>query len=291
MEKNMNKSKNLEIKSNKFQEKSTEINKTNNLEEINPIKPKPIKQIVLENQEKLKSFTTLKEFFIFAIEHNLDDRIRFPHFKKALLKQLNIDYAGLKNQKKADFENNLKKQIKQEISLATDAWGKKARYAIARPEDGEPVSYGKFYEYSSLEQSQAELEAAKYAIGIVAKMMKDNDISALKLNLTTDAQWLLHQEKYKSKGAELKRLANSKKIFLNTIWEPGASICADHFTRIKGFLKTDYELLKKSLKPVNWNDLDKNSNDEFEINKDLNSDLKNQEKVNESKKTLAMKMR
>lgn len=213
MEKNMNKSKNLEIKSNKFQEKSAEINKTNNLEEINPIKPKPIKQIVLENQEKLKSFTTLKEFFMFAIEHNLDDRIRFPHFKKALLKQLNIDYAGLKNQKKADFENNLKKQIKQEISLATDSWGKKARYAIARPEDGEPVSYGKFYEYSSLEQSQAELEAAKYAIGIVAKMMKDNDISALKLNLTTDAQWLLHQEKYKSKGAELKRLANSKKSF------------------------------------------------------------------------------
>lgn len=276
---------------NLIKEKSPEINKTNETEKIYSLKPKTVKEIVIENQEKLKSFKTPKEFYEFAIEHDLDNRARFPYFKKALLKEMNIDYAGLKIQKKEEFENTLKEQITHEISLATDAWGKYARYAIARPEDGEPISYGKFYEYSSLEQSEAELEAAKYAIGVVAKMMKDNNIPALKLNLTVDAQFLLHQNKYRNKGSELKRLANSKKIFLNTIWEPGDSICADHFTRIKGFLKTDYELLKKSLKPVNWKDLYKNSNDEFEVKEDLNSDLKNQEKANQSKKTLAMKMR
>lgn len=276
---------------NLIEEKSSEINKTNETEKIYSLKPKTVKEIVIENQEILKNLKTPKEFYEFAIENNLDKRTKFPHFKKSLLKELNIDYAGLKIQKKEEFENDLKNQIKQEISLTTDAWGKYARYAIARPEDGEPISYGKFYQYSSLEQSEAELEAAKYAIGVVAKMMKDNNIPALKLNLTVDAQWLLHQDKYRNKGSELKRLANSKKIFLNTIWESGSSICADHFTRIKGFLKTDYYLLKKSLKPVNWNDLDENSNGEFEVKKDLNSDLKNQEKANQSKKTLAMKMR
>lgn len=245
----------------------TEDNKTKNLEEIYPMKNKTVKEIVLENQEKLKSFTTPKEFYKFAIDHFLDTKARFPHFKKALLKELNIDYAGLRNQKKAEFENNLKNQIQQEISLTTDAWGKKARYAVTSTEDGEPISYGKFYEYSSLEQSEAELEAAKYAIGITAKMMKDNNIPAIKLNLTVDAQWLTYQNSYKQKGYELKELANSKKILLNTIWEPGSINSADHFTRIKGFQKADYDLLKKSLKPVNWKEL--KTNESLEENSEI----------------------
>lgn len=228
---------------------------------------KPIKQIVLENEEKLKSFTTPKEFYKFAIEHDLDNRARFPHFKKALLKELNIDYTGLKKQKKVDFENNLKSQIKQEISLTTDAWGKKARYAVVLTETGKPVSYGKFYEKWELEQSQAELEAAKYAIGVVAKMMKDNNIPAIKLNLTVDAQWLLYQENYKQTGYELKELANAKKIFLNTIWQPGRDNLADRYSRSKEFQKADYELLKNSLKPVNWSDL--KSNEKLEENAEI----------------------
>lgn len=215
-------------------------------------KQKTTKQIVIENKELLKTLKTPKEFYEFAIGMDLDNRARFPHFKKALLKELNIDYDQLKIQRKEEFESDLKKEITQEISLTTDAWGKHARYAIACTEDGEPVNYGKFYNYWEMEQSDAELEAAKYAVGIVAKLMKDNNIPALKLNLTVDAQWLLHQDKYKNKGSELKRLANANQIFLNTIWEPGQYNCADHFTRIKGFQKTDYEVLKKALRPVVW---------------------------------------
>lgn len=221
-------------------------------------KQKTTKQIVIENQEKLKSFTTPKEFYEFAIEYDLDNKAKFPHYKKALLKELNIDYAGLKNQKKADFENNLKNQIKQEISLTTDAWGKKARYAVVLTETGKPISFGKFYEKWDLEQSQAELEAAKYAVGIVAKLMKDNNIPALKLNLTVDAQWLLHQNNYKQTGYELKELANAKKIFLKTIWQPGRDNLADRYSRSKEFQKTDYEMLKNALKPVNWEELKTN---------------------------------
>lgn len=259
--------KNLKIKSNEVEEKLSEINKTNETEKIYSLKPKTVKEIVIENQEKLKSFTTPKEFFNFAIDHFLDNKARFPHFKKALLKELNIDYAGLKIQKKEEFENDLKNQIKQEISLTTDAWGKKARFAVVLSENGKPISYGKFFEKYELEQSRAELEAAKYAVGIVAKMMKDNNIPALKLNLTVDAQWLLHQDKYRNKGSELKRLANAKKIFLNTIWEPGYDNLADRYSRSKDFQKTDYELLKKSLKPVNWNDL--KNNEELEENSEI----------------------
>lgn len=266
----------------------TENNKTKNLEEIYPMKTKTVKEIVLENQEKLKSFTTPKEFFNFAIEHFLDNKARFPHFKKALLKELNIDYAGLRNQKKAEFENNLKNQIKEEISLTTDAWGKKARYAVVLTETGKPISYGKFYQQYELEQSDAELDAAKYAIGIVAKLMKDNNIPAIKLNLTVDAQWLTYQSSYKQKGYELKELANAKKIFLNTTWQPGQDNLADRYSRAKDFQKTDYDLLKKSLKPVNWNDIDKNSNNEFEFKEDLNSDLKNEEKANQQISKIAL---
>lgn len=246
---------------------SVEATQKDSSEKEPTLKFKPIKETVLENQEKLKSFTTPKEFFMFAIEHNLDDRIRFPHFKKALLKQLNIDYAGLKNQKKADFENNLKNQIKQEISLTTDAWGKKARYAVVLTETGKPISFGKFYEKWELEQSRAELEAAKYAVGVVAKLMKDNNIPALKLNLTVDAQWLLHQENYKQTGYELKELANAKKIYLNTIWQPGRDNLADRYSRSKEFQKADYDLLKSALKPVNWTEL--KSNKELKENSEI----------------------
>lgn len=237
---------------------SVEATQKDSSEKEPTLKFKPIKETVLENQEKLKSFTTPKEFFMFAIEHNLDDRIRFPHFKKALLKHLNIDYVALKNEKKDKFQNELKQQITQEISLTTDAWGKKARYAVVLTETGKPISFGKFYEKWELEQSRAELEAAKYAVGIVAKMMKDNNIQALKLNLTVDAQWLLHQENYKQTGYELKDLANSKKIFLNTIWQPGRDNLADRYSRSKEFQKTDYELLKKSLKPAKWEEIKTN---------------------------------
>ena len=208
-------------------------------------KPQSIKDKVLKDKEQLKEMKTPSELRTWAISNGMDNRVAFPKFKIAL-QEIGIDYNNLRNEKKQECAEMLNNQVTHEVTLYSDAKASNDKFGIT-DEDGNVLWYGKFFDndtdYNG-EQSSGELAAAKKAVWLATKIKEAAGLSAMRLILMVDAQWLTYQDKFKQKGSILTYMANKNNIDLIVQWIPSKDNPADKWTISSGFKKWSDNNLK-----------------------------------------------
>lgn len=189
---------------------------------------------VKEAESELKAMTTTQELREWAVTNGMDNRSAFPKFKNAL-KEIGIDYDGIKRQSETAKKEQKEADANYEISLYSDYKLSTNKFAIT-DENGKPLWYGVDFDNPTA-QTEGELNAAKKAIWLAQKIAELKGEKGVKLNLYVDAQWLVFQSSSKQKGYELKRLADRYNVSLNTTWIPGKDNPADEYTTASDYLK------------------------------------------------------
>lgn len=210
-----------------------------------------IKDKVAAATELLKAMTTHTELRQWATANGMDNQSAFPKFKKALL-EIGISYDGIKSGTHAVEAANLDASITHEVTLYTDAKASAQRFAIC-DRDGEVVWYGRFFDNDSDfngEQSSGELAAAKKAVWLCSKIKEAIGVTAIRLNLIVDAQWLTYQDHSGQKGYALTIAARKFNIQLNVEWTKGTNNPADKWTVSDGYKKWSDNNLASLTAPI-----------------------------------------
>ena len=147
-----------------------------------------------------------------------------------------------------------------EVVLTSDAYGKGDKFAILGGLHDEPLWYGLFFE-NGMEQSAAEMDAAKKAVWLAAKIgewltEKFGRAVQIKLTLRTDAQWLTFANgdgrnsdgsRYGGNARALSAAADRAGIQLQVVHIPGDENPADRYTRQRGYMKHQDGDLREAL--------------------------------------------
>ena len=124
-----------------------------------------------------------------AMEHNA----AFTRFKRALAAN-GINYDRLIAVASADKTARLEANARASLTLYCDAKANNDRFAIC-DKRGNPVWHGRFFvtdhDYNG-EQSSGEIAAAKKAVWLASKVKETLGLSAIKLALKVDAEWLCY---------------------------------------------------------------------------------------------------
>lgn len=160
----------------------------------------------------------------------------FSAYKKAL-ENYGIDFEKMKKERKEKKENELiEKAGRNELTLITDAYFKKNRFAVC-DEAGNPLWYGSFFDDEPQDQADAELKAALKAVWLAGKIKELKNISGMTLKIKTDAEYLKYQDHKGQKGYALTVACQKKGIVLEIEHIKSAENPADYYSRCEGFMK------------------------------------------------------
>jgi hypothetical protein len=151
-----------------------------------------IRERVTASISELKEMTHA-QLKAWATANEMEHKTAFTRFKKALAAN-GINYDRLIAVASADKTARLEANATASLTLYSDAKAKNDRFAIC-DKHGNPVWHGRFFatdhDYNG-EQSSGEIAAAKKAVWLASKVKQTLGLSAIKLALKVDTEWLCY---------------------------------------------------------------------------------------------------
>jgi hypothetical protein len=179
-----------------------------------------------------------------ATANEMEHKTAFARFKKALAAN-GINYDRLIAVASADKTAHLEANATASLTLYSDAMAKNDRFAIC-DKRGNPVWHGRFFatdhDYNG-EQSSGEIAVAKKAVWLASKVKETLGLSAIKLALKVDAEWLCYANAVRQgkegggRARALGDLAVRSGVVLTVEHVAGGKNPADKYTISAGFKK------------------------------------------------------